>query len=675
MPDPILVVDFGTAHTATALVLGDQWRLITEPATRAPYWPAVAAEPAGVEPAGPEPRASQARSSPLAGQVAAYLEVIRAQAERWYSGRVERLTLAVPPEYGDTDPRRDGLIAAGNAAGFPDVELVPDSVAAVLDAVADRAVPDAAARPAALPAAAVPPVPERGIVLVCDLGATWTTALVRVAGDGSRQLAQLSSPGGREIERHLLAGLRREAGQWLEPMLAAPGDAGTRAHHELADLVRRLTHRLADAPAAADRLTPDTPPLRLTRTALSTVAEPVLRWVVDGCAHLAAGAGGEVAGVVLAGGWSRHPGVAEYLSRALGRPVRPAADPELAVVRGAARWATGAARRRVPADAPPWRAVPLSWRIPDGAAELTRWLVEPGLPYGPGAALAQVRTSGDQVFDLVTPRGGTLLAPRPAAGARVGPALVTAASRSGAALLAEAPPHRHRWWAGGGWLLTAGLLVEYDWRYVGFRQVSSGGLTGTFHPDAGGTQPRAARVFADPDGRLCLFTWDAAGEFTVWDIAAGRIRGRFPGPPGTARVFVDEAGWRLAAEGGDTVSVGRYRRTITTFWDLRTGQRLDRVLDDEWRRRHPEYVARSGADRFAESAGSPDGQLHATTSPGSLAVRAAGADTVVFRVAYPPAAGPRRGAGEVHAAFTDDGRFLLATWAGDDRSLVDVWQI
>jgi hypothetical protein len=136
-------------------------------------------------------------------------------------------------------------------------------------------------------------------------------------------------------------------------------------------------------------------------------------------------------------------------------------------------------------------------------------------------------------------------------------------------------------------------------------------------------------------------------------------------------VFVDEAGWRLAAQDGDTVSVGRYRRTVTTFWDLRTGQRLDRVLDDDWRRRHPEYVARSGADGFAAVTSSPDGQLRATAAPGSLAVHTAGGTAEVFRVAYPSAAG----AGDVHAGFSTDGRFLLATWAGDDRSLVDVWQI
>src|SRR5690606_2366857 len=109
-----------------------------------------------------------------------------------------------------------------------------------------------------------------------------------------------------------------------------------------------------------------------------------VRWLVDTCRQLAAGVGGEVAGVVHSGGWAAHRGVADRLRRALPWPTRGTPDPELAVLRGVVRWAAAAGRRRVPANPPRWRVEPLSWRLPDGGGQLLRWLVPPNTPYRSG---------------------------------------------------------------------------------------------------------------------------------------------------------------------------------------------------------------------------------------------------------------------------------------------------
>src|SRR5262245_61092777 len=60
--------------------------------------------------------------------------------------RVDRLVLTTPA--GD-DQRRQALIKLAAEAGYPDAELVPEAVAAAREA------------------------PGQGLVLVCDLGATW----------------------------------------------------------------------------------------------------------------------------------------------------------------------------------------------------------------------------------------------------------------------------------------------------------------------------------------------------------------------------------------------------------------------------------------------------------------------------------------------------------------------
>jgi molecular chaperone DnaK len=686
MAEPILVVDVGTSGTRVALVVGDQSGLLREPGSGGLVWPSsVLLDDAGYligtaaerrKRAAPRRyidgprRAVDAQASMwLEGRevtggeaLGAYLTAVRGEARHLYGADVDRVTLTTPAAYLPGDPRRDVLAAACGVAGFSDVELMSSAVAAALDPETGGGLPAGA------------------LVLVCVLGATWTAALVQVRGNHTSQLGQETSAAGHNLDALLINDLRSEGRTWLEPLLAAPGDAGLRAYYEAIDFVRRLKHQLADAEEVADHLTPIAPPYRLTQDWLGAFAEPALRWLVTSCHALLAGAGAtpaDLAAVVLAGGGARLPMVEPALRGALGHPVRRAAEPELAVARGAARWSVGAPSRAIPAERPSWRVEPVTWDVPGGRAELARWLVAEGQPYHAGAVVAQLRVPDERVFDLVAPQAGTLLAHRAAAGQRVGPVLVASAAKTPKALAEHPPPHLHRLEVAGSWLLTPDRqrLVECDGagRGVRYRDVGDAAVTGEFVPEPASAAPVGGRVFVGPDGRLCLVAWDTEGWFSVWDVDTGKLVTRFRDPGGAADVRVNEAEWRLAAEAEGKVAVGRYRRSTITIWDLRTGSRVDKVNDEAWTRRHPDYSSRSRTQGFGTTVASPDGQLRAAmlqASDGSwvLLVHDIATEQEVFRARETP--GRRALAG-----FSADGRHLLANWESDGSSVVDVWHV
>lgn len=686
MTEPILVVDFGTSGTAAALVLGAQVRLVKEPASGLARWPSSAClDDEGLLVATTAER--RKRSAPrnyvdgprrgvdadaaiwLGGRevsgadvLVGFLSAIKAEGERFYGGQLARATLTVPAGYHVPDARRDQMIAIGEQAGFRDVELVTDSVCAVLD-------PELG-----------PPVVDGGLVLVCDLGATWSVALTQRRGDQIVQRAQRSSNGGLELDIQLINYLRAEGRDWLEPMLAAEGDAGLRAYYELVDFVRRLKHQLSYAEEVEDHLTAFAPSLRLTRGWVEKFAETALRGVVaTGQAMLAeaeAGAGPDDIAVLVVGGCTRLPFVAPSIQGGLGRMVRSPADPELAVVRGAARWSMGAPARQVAVAASTRRVEPLAWDLPPGGARLLRWLVEEGETYDAGAVLAQIATVEDRVYDLTAVHEGTLLAHRIEPGATVEGVLVAAAKP--AVWLADDPPAKvQELSAEGEWFLTPDLrmLVECAeaGRSVRLRDIAGGAVVGEFRPHFNGGRPAHARVFVQPDGRLALVAWDTEGRFTVWDIESGRLQASFHDSNGPHKVLVNEAQWRLTAEGEGKVSAGRYQRVVTNVWDMRTGTKVERLTDPDWQRHRTGFASRSAADGFAAAASSPDGRLRAVAvrpagGGTALAVHDAATDKEVFRAEHPAREG-------VRAAFSADGRYLLANWESATRSQVDVWEI
>jgi molecular chaperone DnaK len=607
----MLAVDLGAHSTAAALVAAERSNVQTYP--------------------------SQPALDP------AFLAYLRADAERGAGEPVEWLTLTGSAAIGTPA----ALIQAGESAGFRDVEYVSPAVAAVL-----------ANQPAL-------GLTGDALVLVCDLGQTWTTTLLRVAGRDIVELAQESTSGGRDLDALLLEDLRTQTAQPI-----AAGEAMA--------FLRHVKHRCAAEPAQVvqAQLRPDLPPYQLSSDWLGRLAEPGLRWVVGSCrsliARACAGLGvapastlADVAAVVLVGGSSRLPHAEAIVHDGLRRPVYRAAEPELAVVRGAARFAATAPDRRIAADHPKWRVEPLSWSVPGGRARLVRWLLEPGQAYPRGAVLAQVRTFDERVFDLTAPDEGVLIDQGARVGDIVGPTLAAVGKRPASCLAGDPPERRQGLTATGEWLLTPDrrLLVECAaalgqvklWSVPDFALVDEFG----FGPAQGG------RVFVDPSGRLCFVAWNPAGTFTVWDVLSGRRMITFRDAHRPQTVLVNEAQWRLTSGGDDSASAGRYRRSVATVWDLRTGERLVK-LTDNWRERVPGYRDRSGADGFGEHAVSPDGRLHAVsvrTPAGdtAIALREASSEHEVFRADHPTGARARM-------AFTPDGKFLLANWESERAS-------
>jgi len=209
-----LVIDFGTATTA-AVVVGD------DGACSVPNPPGYAG---GL-------RRCLEPDTPVE-PVAKFLAAIRGQAQRQH-GPVERAVVTVPAGLTGGDPRRSRLLAAGHAAGFAAVELLPAAIAALCSPGA-------------------PAGPE--LVLVYDLGATFEAALVRGRDDASDIIGHASildwPPTGPTLEltlaccRDLLArfGLGRSDVRWVMPVGGGARTGGLDAALErsLGIAVRRL---------------------------------------------------------------------------------------------------------------------------------------------------------------------------------------------------------------------------------------------------------------------------------------------------------------------------------------------------------------------------------------------------------------------------------------------------
>jgi len=682
--------------------------------------------------------------------MSAFLSCLRTEAVRLLThtgpaGRphpvlIDRLTVVVPAWYPPADRRRDLLIAAGEAAGFAEVELVDAATAVVLSlpsvgspasGVAEPGPAVTAARPvspapvpvALSPVAAPAPLamstavdsptqpelPDGSLVIVCDLGQTWSTALLRIERDEVLPLAHESISAGQELDLRLLDDLRAQTGDWLASRLAQPGEDGWWARHQALEFVRQMKHALSQREPGAEvsgQPAPGAPLYTLGRPWLDRLAEPGLRWLGASSrslvARLAAGRAGpatrpvdalsglatlaDVQAVVLAGGHARLAVAERILHEELGRPVIRLDDPDLAALWGAVRFASAASARRIPDDHPRWRVQPVAWDVPAGRARLERWLVDPGEPYQRGAVLAQVRTADERVYELTAPDDGVLLARPGRVGEVVGPTLVVRAKRPASLLAGDPPDLRHELAGCGEWLFTPDrrVLVECAATadLVRLWSVPDGTLLREFRPEfddppgrassAARTPRRRGRVFVHPAGRLALVAWDETGAFWVWDLYSGAQTTAFRDSSQPTAVLVNEREWRLSTQGEDAGSAGRYRRSVATVWDLTTGQRLERFTDD-WRRRLAGFERRSVSDCFGDAALSPDGRLRAVpvvtkAGPAGVSLRVTGSDEEVFRREHPPST-------RVRVAFSADGQFLLANRESGRDSRVEVWEL
>ncbi|WP_172383128.1 Hsp70 family protein [Streptomyces sp. MNP-20] len=416
---PVLVVDLGTT-TSSAVLLGDgRTRLLKEPGTGRDWWPTAVyddgqllvgsvaeARRAGgpdrfrtefkPEIGSPVPVLRGPGGAHTAEDLAvAVLAAFRRRASALPGGVPARLLVTVPAR--TAGRRRDAMIRAGERAGFTDVELLEEPVAAAL-APSDGG-----------------PWPPGSTVLVYDLGGgTFDAALVGIGDRGHTLLGTAGladGHGGRDIDAAIVRDLTPAMEDWLR---AGPERAAHRdqlAHLALRSAVR-LKHGLAAEDCPVENVVPGMPPQGLSRRRLGQLTEELLAGTVVCCRTLLAETGVDPrdVDVLLVGGSTQMPSVRPYLERRLGTrvPVRSALDPVLAVVEGAVTWAEGMGQRRIAADVPSSLRAPLSWTLPGGRATLVRWFAAGGAAYRPGAALARVRLADNSLFDLHARTGGRI---------------------------------------------------------------------------------------------------------------------------------------------------------------------------------------------------------------------------------------------------------------------------
>jgi actin-like ATPase involved in cell morphogenesis len=419
--EPILVVDFGTTTSAAALVADGRTRLLKEPGTGSWSWPSAVCLSGDILFVGTpaerikrdDPAAyrsefkrdlGDANRIPLGEKsfhpkdlLVELLTAFLGPAERMLGKPVRHLVLTVPASYSIHDPRRDVMIGAGEQAGVGDVELLPEPVAAAFAPVEG------------------PPFAPGDVVLVYDFGGgTFDAAAVRIGTDGHDVLghAALGDCGGRDVDVELRKLVMELGGDELHGLLATADTAGDpaaqviarRAKMELNDLVRQAKHQLSDAPTASDFFFPTQLRLVIDRTELTARVEPLLRRTIDCCRELVTGCQlklPDIAAVLLVGGSSRMPIVAEMLNRELGCPVRYTEDPGTAVAQGAAHWAERSAGRVLP----PWPLLdgkhqPMRWMLPDNDATVIRWLIQPGEPIQPDQPILLLRSADGALLRL-----------------------------------------------------------------------------------------------------------------------------------------------------------------------------------------------------------------------------------------------------------------------------------
>ena len=164
MTQSILVVDFGNYETTAALVTEDRIQAVACP----PAW-----------------------NSHLDIH---YLRMVVAAAEKAAQARIDRLALTIPTSFGRDLARREAVVAMAAEAGFADVELITDSVAA-----------------AAGPACRI--FPTAHSFSLCDLGVSWSATLIRLQRDQPVQLAEETAA--ESLTRAGLEILADSALRWL----------------------------------------------------------------------------------------------------------------------------------------------------------------------------------------------------------------------------------------------------------------------------------------------------------------------------------------------------------------------------------------------------------------------------------------------------------------------------
>jgi molecular chaperone DnaK len=252
---------------------------------------------------------------------------------RWVVDRVAEREGAPPEGLALTHPVSWGrhkctlLTEALAAQGIDSVHLVPEPAAAAFAYAAARKVPPGAA------------------VCVYDLGGgTFDAAIVRRLDDGGFELAGspegIESLGGVDFDEAVFEHVRAAVGaQWTELDFDDPlvRTAAAALRRECTEAKEALS---ADTEVTIPVMLPGlSTRVRMVRTELEQLVAPAIAQTVEAMRRACASAGlsaDELHAVLLAGGSSRIPLVAQQVSAALDHPVTVDADPKAVVASGAA---------------------------------------------------------------------------------------------------------------------------------------------------------------------------------------------------------------------------------------------------------------------------------------------------------------------------------------------------
>lgn len=409
----VLIVDFGTTTSAANLLVDGRVHHITDPLSGGRTWPSSILRVGDDTVVGeraerrkqdhPHGYAQELKRRLGAGHgqalddVRDVLVALRDEAARISHEPVTRILLTIPGDWHPGDTRRRDLEAAARAAGFVEVEMLFEPVAAAYAAAAQGTFVDG----------------QR--VLVHDLGGgSFDMALVELGRPGHEVLPAHSIPdtAGHEIDEQLVAVLRTDG----------PGTDDPAGALELRDVARELKARLSSEPEAARRSWLG-PGLRLTTEQLRAAAEEVIAATIGAAQRFLADLEvkpAELDGVLLAGGGARMALVVEAVTDAFSPvPVRRAVNPELAVVDGATAWRQRAGQRRGASVLRRPGEIPMRWDLPGGAATVSRWLIEPGQRFVAGDPIVRVTLTDGAHWELTAAHGGTLATQHAPVGRRV----------------------------------------------------------------------------------------------------------------------------------------------------------------------------------------------------------------------------------------------------------------
>ncbi|MDT4988996.1 MAG: hypothetical protein QOI74_3090 [Micromonosporaceae bacterium] len=356
-PGTHLGVDFGTSNTVAVLRWPDG-RVRPLLFDGSPLLPsAVYAEPAGglvvgrdavhsarLDPGRFEPNPKRRiddtvlllgdREVPLVEVVTAVLCRVDEELRRTAGPGPVQSTFTCPASWGAT--RRLVLADAARAAGFSEIRLVPEPVAAAtyFTRVLGR------------------DVPIGSVVVVYDFGAGTIDASVVARTSGGFEVLAVDGRddiGGLDIDAAVvdLIGTvcaERDAAAWERLMNPATAE-DRRCRRLLWDDARTAKERLSRSPSADVSVPLVEMEVHVTRQEVEERVRPLLDQTVritQGAMRWARLADGRVAGVFLVGGSSRIPLVATLLHRALGEAPVAIEQPELVVAEGSVLAASAA---------------------------------------------------------------------------------------------------------------------------------------------------------------------------------------------------------------------------------------------------------------------------------------------------------------------------------------------